>query len=102
MGIAIAQRTEPVEFFLSGGVPEREFNVGVVDVDICCLCLGILGTAADIWGRCVLTVDVVLYTDAVRTRFKRTGERGNLAYEEEETVKEEEIPNTVGSYTCGK
>ena len=35
MGVIVAERTQPVEFFLSGSVPQAELNMGVVDVDVC-------------------------------------------------------------------
>ena len=35
MGVIVGEGTEAVEFFLAGRVPEGEFDVDVVDEDVC-------------------------------------------------------------------
>ena len=34
MGVVVGKRSQTVEFFLSGCVPEREFDVDIVDEDV--------------------------------------------------------------------
>lgn len=34
VGVIVGERSQTVEFFLSGGVPERELDVDVVDEDV--------------------------------------------------------------------
>jgi hypothetical protein len=35
VGVVVGEGAQTVEFFLAGGVPEGEFDVDVVDEDVC-------------------------------------------------------------------